>query len=68
MYGYCGRVLHVDLTRRKCHVEEPSEDFYRRHIGGSSLGVYALTQMPPRIDAFDPRKLVFATSATTGHR
>ena len=52
MYGYCGRILHVDLTRRKCHVEEPSEDFYRKYIGGSSLGVYyALTQMPPRIDA-----------------
>ncbi len=68
MYGYCGRILHVDLTHRKCRVEEPSEDFYRKYIGGSSLGVYyALTQMPPRIDAFDPRNvLVFATSATTG--
>lgn len=66
--GYCGSILHVDLTRRGVWIEHPGEEFYRKYMGGSAVGVYyALAEMPAGIDAFDPRNvLVFATSPTTG--
>ncbi|MCJ7726721.1 MAG: hypothetical protein MUP76_10085 [Acidimicrobiia bacterium] len=29
LYGYAGKILHVDLTDSEITVEEPTEDFYR---------------------------------------
>lgn len=68
MKGYCGKILHVDLTRHKFRIEEPDEAFYRLYMGGSCLGSYYLMKyMPAGADAFDPNNvLVFAVSATTG--
>ena len=42
MFGYNGKILHVDLTGGKLTVEEPREAFYRKYIGGSAMGVYYL--------------------------
>ncbi len=68
LYGFTGRVLHVDLTERQLTIEQPTEDFYRLYPGGSLMGLYYLWHnTPPGIDAFDPRNtLTFALSATTG--
>lgn len=68
MKGYCGRILHVDLTSGKFMVEQPDEAFYRKYVGGSALGTYyVLKGMRPGIDAFDQGNvIVFATSCTTG--
>ncbi|HOG52632.1 MAG TPA: aldehyde ferredoxin oxidoreductase N-terminal domain-containing protein [Bacillota bacterium] len=68
MKGYCGKVLHVDLTGGHFEVETPDEAFYRKYMGGSAVGAYyCLKMIEPGIDAFDPGNvLVFATSATTG--
>ena len=41
-YGYTGKILHVDLTTGKMHVEQPSPDFYRRYMGGSAMGLHYL--------------------------
>jgi aldehyde:ferredoxin oxidoreductase len=38
MYGYHGRVLTVDLTRRESRWETLAEDVLRRFIGGIGLG------------------------------
>ena len=38
--GYTGRILHVDLTRGNLTIENPCDDFYRKYIGGSAMGVY----------------------------
>ena len=38
MFGYHGKILHVDLTQGKISVEEPEETFYRRYFGGSAMG------------------------------
>ena len=35
--GYTGKILHVDLTSGKMHVEQPQPDFYRRYMGGSAF-------------------------------
>ena len=38
--GYTGQILHVDLTRGTCTIENPRDDFYRKYIGGSAMGVH----------------------------
>jgi len=54
-YGYCGKVLHVDLTGGKVEVEEPSEAFYRKYMGGSGMGAYYLLKhTPPGVDPLGP--------------
>ena len=66
--GYCGKILHLDLSREKFFIEEPTDSFYRTYMGGSCLGAYyVLNEMEQGIDAFDPRNvLVFAVSPVTG--
>ena len=68
LYGFAGRVLHVDLTSGQLIIERPDEAFYRQYPGGSLMGLYYLWRnTPPGIDAFDPRNtLTFALSAPTG--
>ncbi len=67
-YGYTGKILHVDLIQEKLEVEQPPEDFYRKYLGGSAMGLYyILKETPPGLDALDPRSLlVLFTGVTTG--
>ncbi|MBN1487780.1 MAG: aldehyde ferredoxin oxidoreductase family protein [Anaerolineae bacterium] len=37
MYGYSGRILHIDLTDRKTWVEKKPESWYKMYIGGVSM-------------------------------
>ena len=67
-YGYNGKILHVDLTEGRLEVEEPGEDFFRKYLGGSALGLYyALNLIPPGADALGPENvLVLSLGVTTG--
>ncbi len=67
-YGYNGKILHVNLSKRVWDVEEPGDEFYRMYGGGSALGLYhILREMPARIDAFSPENmLTFSLSVLTG--
>jgi aldehyde:ferredoxin oxidoreductase len=67
-YGYNGKILHVDLSTGKMHVEELGEGFYRKYLGGSALGLYyALKLMPPGAEALGPENvLVLSLGVTTG--
>ncbi|MCC7354217.1 MAG: aldehyde ferredoxin oxidoreductase family protein, partial [Anaerolineae bacterium] len=66
--GYHGKMLHVDLTKHRWEVEEPSESFYRTYMGGSALAVYyLLKEMRPGVEPLSPENvLVFALSVLTG--
>jgi aldehyde:ferredoxin oxidoreductase len=68
LYGFTGKILHVDLTDRRLTIEEPDEEFYRHYPGGSLMGLYYLWRnTAPGIDALDPQNtLTFALSAPTG--
>ncbi len=68
MKGFAGKILHVDLTNGRFEVEQPSEDFYRRYVGGACLGAYYLLKlMPAKTDAFAPENvLTFAVSGVVG--
>jgi aldehyde:ferredoxin oxidoreductase len=39
LFGYAGRVLHVDLSSGKTSVEPLNEDYAKKYIGGIGLGI-----------------------------
>jgi aldehyde:ferredoxin oxidoreductase len=66
--GYCGKILRVNLSARETSVEEPDENFYRRHFGGTGLiGHYLLKELAPGVDPLGPdNKLIFSSGVITG--
>lgn len=66
--SYCGNILHVNLTNGEIKYEHPQDDFYRKYVGGSAMGVYyILKETPPHTDAYSPENtLTFFVSPTTG--
>lgn len=68
LYGYAGKVLHVDLADGSLTVEEPPEEFYRKYLGGSALGLYYLLRHTPvGTDPYDPgNTLTLSVSGMTG--
>jgi aldehyde:ferredoxin oxidoreductase len=68
MKGFCGKVLHVDLTNGHFQVEEPPESFYRQYVGGSCMGSYYVFKgMKGGEDPLGPGNvLVFSIAAVTG--
>ena len=68
LYGFHGRILHVDLTNNTLEVETPDEHFYRKYMGGSAIGLYyALKLIPKGADPLGPENvMVFAVGPMTG--
>ena len=55
LYGYAGRVLHVDLSTGKTHVEPLNEDYAKKYIGGIGLGIRMwLDYSKPGVDPLSP--------------
>ncbi len=67
-FGYCGKILHVDLTTGSFEVETPDEAFYRKYMGGSAMGVYYVLRLVPKgADPLGPENvLAIFASVTTG--
>ncbi|MGB9359204.1 MAG: aldehyde ferredoxin oxidoreductase family protein [Acidimicrobiia bacterium] len=68
MFGFAGKILHVDLTTGTLDIEEPPEERYRTYLGGSALGLYYLLKNTPAgADPYGPENtLAFMLSGTTG--
>ncbi|GAB4559554.1 MAG: aldehyde ferredoxin oxidoreductase family protein [Anaerolineae bacterium] len=68
MYGYAGKIAHVDLTDGRIWTETPPEAFYRRYLGGQGfVAYYLLKEIPKGADPLGPENvLVFATGTVTG--
>src|SRR5512136_3198006 len=68
LYGFAGKILHVNLTTGQISIEQPPKEFYRMYWGGSAMGVYYLLKnTPPGADPLGPENtLAFMLSATTG--
>ncbi len=68
MFGFAGKILHVDLTTGSLDIEEPPEERYRTYLGGSALGLYYLLKNTPAgADPYGPENtLAFMLSGTTG--
>jgi aldehyde:ferredoxin oxidoreductase len=69
MNGFNGKILRVDLTTGRLSVEEPSEDYYKRYLGGRGFIIEKLlTEVPAGSDPLGPdNKLIFALGPMTGH-
>ena len=67
-HGYHGKILHVNLSDLSWEVETPPEEFYRKYMGGSALGMYyVLKNTPPNVGPFDPENtLALTLSVLTG--
>ncbi len=65
---YAGKILKVDLTKKKVEVEEIPEDVLRKFIGGRGLATYYLYKlMDPKADPLSPENvLIFTTGPLTG--
>jgi aldehyde:ferredoxin oxidoreductase len=73
MFGWTGKILHVDLTRRRCRTETPGRDFYLQYTGGKGLGGYYLRSCaglpwdhPDMTLSFFTGPLVATTAPTSG--
>jgi len=68
LYGYAGKILHVDLSKAKITIEEPAEEFYKTYVGGSAMGTYYLyNNTPAGADPLGPENtLTIMLSASTG--
>ena len=68
MYGYAGKILHVDLTTGKTYTEPLNEDYAKKYIGGIGLGMRLwLDNSKAGVDPFSPENpLVLATGPTSG--
>jgi len=67
-YGFCDRILKVDLTAGTLEVESPGEAFFRKYLGGSALALYyLLNEMPAGVDPLGPDNvLVLSVGVITG--
>jgi len=67
-YGYTGKILKLDLSRRSIEIEERGDAFYRLYLGGRALvGYTLLNETMPGIDPLGPENVqVFAPGVITG--
>ncbi len=68
MYGYTGKILHVDLSKGESSVEEVDEAYCRKYIGGNGLGTRLLYDYAPAgVDPLSPENpLIFAVGPLAG--
>ncbi|MEM2994667.1 MAG: aldehyde ferredoxin oxidoreductase family protein [Candidatus Bathyarchaeia archaeon] len=68
LYGYAGRILHVNLTTGKAHTEPLNEDYAKKYIGGIGLGMRLwLDNSKAGVDPYSPENpLVLATGPVSG--
>jgi aldehyde:ferredoxin oxidoreductase len=66
--GTYGKILNVDLTSGKIHVENPPDEFYRLLLGGRGMiAYYLLRDLPAGADPLSPDNLlVFAPGVLQG--
>jgi len=68
MFGYMGKVLHVDLTTGESRAEELNEKLMAKVIGGRGLGAYLMwREVGPDVDPLGPgNKCIITTGPFTG--
>ncbi len=68
MFGYCGKILHIDLTNRKHWTEEKPEEWYKLWIGGVSMATRLCWEnITPKCDPYSPENpICFANGIFSG--
>lgn len=67
MFGYCGRIMTIDVTDSSLQIETYDEAFARAYLGGNGFAARILyDRLNPGIDPFDPgNAVVFAVGPVT---
>ena len=62
MFGYWGKVLRIDLTKRNYKIENVPESVWKKLLGGSAFGAKVLLEeTPPNVDPLSAKnKIIFA--------
>ena len=59
VYGYSGKILHVNLNELSWEIETPDDSFYRKYLGGGAMSAYYLLKnSPKKVDAFSPDNMI----------
>ncbi|MCD6421385.1 MAG: aldehyde ferredoxin oxidoreductase family protein [Thaumarchaeota archaeon] len=68
MKGMNGRILRIDLSKKKTRVERIPEEWMRKYLGGRGLAArYYYDEVEARVDPLSPEnKLIFMTGPLTG--
>jgi len=68
MHGWTGKILRINLTKKKATTQTFDADFAKTWLGGRGFAAKILwDELKPGIDAFSPEnRLVFATGPLTG--
>jgi len=69
MYGWAGKILHVDLAKKKIWTEDLDKKLTFQFLGGRGINAKLLWDLirKPGIDCFSPQNLlIFGTGALTG--
>ncbi|KPV62425.1 MAG: Tungsten-containing aldehyde ferredoxin oxidoreductase [Candidatus Bathyarchaeota archaeon BA1] len=68
MFGYAGRILHIDLSTGRIETEPLSEELAKKYIGGIGLGMRLfLDHSRPGVDPFSPENpLILTTGPLAG--
>jgi len=66
--GYVGKLLRIDLTRKKYVIQPLPAELAYNYIGGYGIGGRILyDEVPPWVGAFDPENLlIFSTGPVNG--
>ncbi len=66
--GFWDKILCINLSTREIHMETPSEEIYRRFLGGYGLGAHFLYErIPPHADPLGPQNIIaFLPGLLTG--
>ena len=68
MFGYSGKILHIDLNERKTWIEEKKEDWYKMWIGGVSMATRLCWEnITPGCEPYSPENpICFANGIFAG--
>ncbi len=67
MYGWMGKILRIDLTKKEFETEPVSKENYKKWIGGWGLNAGTLGMDFEKTEPFDPENLLcFSTGPLTG--
>ena len=59
MFGYQGKILHVDLTSRQSRVEEFDDSFARSYLGGNGFAAKTIWEtVKPGTDPLSPENVI----------
>jgi aldehyde:ferredoxin oxidoreductase len=70
MYGWCGKILRINLTDGRISVEVLDPKLAKDYMGGRGLGSkYLFDEVDPKVDPLSPEnKLILAAGAVSGTR